>query len=94
MQQPDGRVAGKEFRQQPGERILRQGHRAAQSHDAARLGPGKFHRRHGGLGFAEHGRGVAIDLMADIGHHEAAGGAIDQPDVQPRLQLAHMSRQP
>jgi len=93
-QQPDGRVAGKEFRQQRGQGILGERHGATEPDDAAGLRPGKFDCRHGRFGFTQHGRGVAIDFSADIRHDKTTGGAIDQSDVQSCFKITDVAGQP
>ncbi len=91
--QPDGRIAPKEFRQQRRQRVLSQGDRATEPDDAAGFSLGKFHGRHGRLGFTQHGGGVPVDLLADVGDREPPRGAVDQPHGQAGLQVAHMARQ-
>ena len=75
-------MALEELRQDRGERRLRQRHRAAGAQQPARLGARELDRFERGIRLGEHGRGVAVDLLADLGHHEASRRAVQEPHVQ------------
>ena len=67
--------------------------RHADADHAARLGAEPVDDFARGLGFGQHRLRVAIDAVADVGHREAARGALQQAHAQVGFELADATAQ-
>ncbi|MNH08798.1 hypothetical protein D3C79_682300 [compost metagenome] len=61
---------------------IQQGSGAAQAHDALRLGAVALDQLGGAFGFHQHGHAMAVVGLADFGHREVPGRALDQAHAQ------------
>jgi hypothetical protein len=91
---PHLRIPRQELGQQPGHVLLRHADGHADADHAARLGAEPIHDFMCGLGFGQHGLGVAVDAVAYVGHGEAARGALQQAHAQVGFELADATAQP
>jgi len=86
-------VLRQEDRQQLGQLHLRERDRHAGAHQAAWLGAEAVDHLARGLGLGQHGLRVAMHAGADVGHREAARGALQQAYAQVGFQLADTAAQ-
>src|SRR5690606_9293046 len=85
---PDLRVFGEEVGQQSRDLLLRQPHRDAHPHHAARLRAEAVDHFARGLRLGQHRLCVAVHALADVGDGEPARGTLQQAYAQLRFQLA------
>ena len=81
------RIARHKLRQHVRQNRTTERHRAAHPHHASRLGLQFVHRLLRGLRFFQHGAAVAVEALADLGHHEAARRTLQQAHAKALLQL-------
>jgi len=86
--QADLGVLVQEPRQDPGQLHLRHRHRHADPHHTAWLGREAIDHFARGLGFGQHGLGVAMHAHAHVGDRETARGALQQAHAHVGFQLA------